>query len=121
MDGTYRTDMSAIPDFNDSELWVIRNTLKERYGEDKDLHLADSEIRMRPDDRVLTECPAVYWEAGDAHFVLVKTGLDRFRCQFYYRGYQQYGTGIREFDNIGDCVLTLLRTQADYEAKEKGQ
>lgn len=109
----------TISDFNDNELWVINTTLKERYGDTQDIQLADSEIRLRPDDRTLTWCPVVYWEKEDAHFVVFKTGQERYRCQFYYRGYQQYGTGIKEFDNIGDCIVALLRTQADYEADQQ--
>jgi len=38
--------MSAIPDFTDSELWVVRTTLRERYGHDVEIQLADSELRV---------------------------------------------------------------------------
>ncbi len=111
--------MKEIPDFNQSELWVIQNTLRERYGEDREILLADSEVRLRPDDRQLTSCPTVYWEAGEAHFVIIKIDLDRYYCQFFYRGHEQFGTGVREFDNVGDCVTTLLQIQADHEADRR--
>lgn len=110
--------MRKIPDFYEAELWVIRNLLTERYREDKELIPADSEIRLSPGDRELTECPAVYWEALPAHFVVFKTGQERYRCQFFYRSQEQFGTGIAEFDNIGDCVTALLRAQADHQAKQ---
>ena len=34
----------------------------------------------------------------------------------YYKGYQQYGTGKSEFDDIADCVTTLLQVHADKES-----
>ena len=32
----------------------------------------------------------------------------------------QYGTGKESFDNLGDCVVTLLQVQADHEQQMKG-
>lgn len=45
----------------------------------------------------------------------MKTGERRYRCQFFYSVYEQYGTGISEFHDIGECVTTLLRVQSDHE------
>lgn len=112
--------MAAIDDFTDNETWIVRSTLRERYGDEKDLQLADSEIRLRPSDRDLSICPVIYWEHADCHFVVFKTGDRRYRCQFYYRLYQQMGTGVSEYDDLSECVVSLLQTQADYEAKESG-
>ena len=111
--------MSVIPDFTNEELDVIKKTVAERFGEPKDIELADTEMRLDKSTTQLTNCPAVYWEARDCHFVIVKTGDKRYRNQFFYRGYQQYGTGIEEYDDIFNCTLTLLQVQADHEAKEK--
>lgn len=117
--------MSTIPDFNDSEIWVVENALKERYGADEaaqiQLQRADSEIRLRPADRELTECPVLYWQARGVNFIIFKSGAERYRCQFFYRIHQQYGTGVDEYDNIGDCVTMLLQMQADHAAQEAAQ
>ncbi|WP_455208097.1 hypothetical protein [Kaarinaea lacus] len=51
----------------------------------------------------------------DCHFVVSKPGKMRYYAQFYYKGSEQFGTGIREFDNLFECVTTLLRVQADHE------
>ena len=110
--------MQRIPDFQDSEIWVVKSTLKERYNHDIETELAETEIRLRSTDRELTVCPTIYWEYGDCHFVICKTGDRRYRCQFFYRLYQTYGTGIEEFDDLAECTVTLLQTQADHEAKE---
>ena len=107
--------MQNIADFSDAELWIIETTLRERYGKKIDLALGESEVRLHSSDRELTTCPVVYWEVGKCHFVIFKTGDKRYRCQFYYRVHQQYGTGINEFDDLTDCTVTLLQTQADYE------
>jgi len=112
--------MAEIPDISETELWVIKTTLKERYNREVDIQLADAEIRLRPADRVLSNCPVVYWQADDCNFVVFKTGDAAYRCQFFYRGYQQYGTGRHEYDDLAECVVDLLQTQADYAAKERG-
>lgn len=110
--------MSTIPDFNDSELWVVKTTLKERYGHDIEIQLADSELRLDPSDRELTECPTLFWQVDKVSFVVFKIAPERYRCQFFYSIREQYGTGIEDYDNIGECVTALLQVQADHEIKK---
>ncbi len=112
--------MAEIPDINDTELWIIKTTLKERYGEEIDIQLADAEVRLSPADRELHNCPVAYWQADDCNFVVFKAGDARYRCQFFFRGYQQYGTGRLEYDDLAECMVDLLQTQADYTARERG-
>ena len=108
--------MSAIPDINDTEKRIIRSSLDERWGKDViEFHIVDVEARLDPADRELTECPAFYWEQGECHFVVIKTSDNTYRTQFYYANREQYGTGIKEYDELGDCVISLLRLQADHE------
>ena len=111
--------MSAIEDFTDSELWIIRTTLEERYGETIEPDLADIELRLNPYATELTPCPAAYWEHQGCHFITCKTGDSRYRCQFYYRVHQMYGTGVEEYDDLSECVETLLQVQADYAANRE--
>lgn len=107
--------MSTIPDFTDAERWTTQTTVDERWGKATvELHAADVEIRLDPGDTAPTDCPALFWHADDCNFVLMKTGQNRFRCQFFYdKDLQQIGTGITEYDNIVDCAVALLQTQAD--------
>lgn len=112
--------MPEIPDITDSEHWVIDSTLQERYGHDVETQIADAEIRLTPSDRELSSCPVVYWTEEECNFIIFKTGDRRYRCQFFYRGYQQYGTGVHEYDDLTECIVSLLQTQADYAAKERG-
>jgi len=74
-----------IPDFSDSELWLIRQTLEERYGEPREIELADAEVRINAEERELTQCPVVVWrdDASDVTFVIFKLGDDGFRPLFF--------------------------------------
>lgn len=51
----------------------------------------------------------------DCQFVVSKLGKMRYYSQYYYKGSEQFGTGIREFDDLFERVTTLLRVQADHE------
>ena len=106
--------MSSVPDFTEAEQWAVETTLKERWPEkDLEIQLADVEIKMYPQDRELTVCPAIFWEVGSTSFVIIKVAERTYRSQFYYRGFQQYGTGKQEYDDITDCVVTMLQVHAD--------
>ena len=113
--------MSAIEDYTDSELWLIKSTLKERYGKDVDIQLADIELRLNPYATELTPCPAAYWEDEGCHFIVCKSGDSRYRCQFYYRVHQMYGTGVEEYDDLSECTVSLLQVQADYVANQEDE
>ena len=108
--------MSAIEDFTGSELWIIRTTLEERHGKAIEPQLADAELRLNPYATELTVCPAACWEHEGCHFIVCKTGSPRYRCQFYYRVHQMFGTGVEEYDDLSECMVTLLQVQADYAA-----
>ena len=112
--------MADIRDITDTELWILNTTLKERYGREVEVQLGDAEIRLSPADRTLTACPVMHWSAEGCNFVVFKTGDSSYRCQFFYRLYQQYGTGRHEYDDLAECVVDLLQTQADFLAKERG-
>lgn len=108
----------TIPDFNKNELWIITTTLEERYGEKVELQFADSEMRLNPHSTEMTPCPTLFWSHGDANFVIVKVAESRYRTQFFYRVHQQYGTGVEEYDDLTDCVVSVLQVQADFMAKQ---
>lgn len=112
--------MTNIPDFNQSEAWIVRTTLKERYGQEPELQFADADIRLSASDRELTTCPVLLWQAEGCNFVLFKTGDRRYRCQFFFKPYKQFGTGMREYDDLSECTVALLQAQADHVAEERG-
>ena len=110
--------MSGIPDFNDTELWLARSVLTERYGKAVAPELADSELRLDPESTVLTACPTLFWSERAANFVVFKIGEGRYRCQFFYGPNEEYGTGRDSYDDIAECVTHVLQLQADHESRE---
>lgn len=111
--------MKAVPDITDAERWVVEATLRERYGKPVELQLADVELRLDPAVPELTVCPAMVWKEQGCGFVISKVGDQRYRCQFFYSGREQYGTGKAEYDDLLDCVVTVLKLQADQELKRQ--
>lgn len=111
---------SKIPDFTDRERKLVSQTLRERYGKDVPLESAEAEVMLDPLTETLENCPSLTWQERGANFVIFKTGDNRFRCQFYYIDTEQFGTGKDEYDNLGDCIVTLLQVQADHELTREG-
>ena len=108
-------------EFTDSEVKTVSQTLFERYGRAVPLQAAEAEIQPDPENsEQLLDCPVLYWEERGAHFVVFKLGINQFRGQFYYNEAAQYGTGKDSFDNVGDCVVTLLQVQSDHERMMQG-
>ena len=111
--------MKKPPDFTDADRWVVETALKERYGRQIAVELADSEIKLAPGSDEVTVCPTFYWEQGSVEFVIFKAADNQYRSQFYYSIPEQYGTG-RDFDDLAECVVTTLRLQADHEKDRAG-
>lgn len=108
---------ATIAPMTDTERWVVQQAVNERYGREVVVQDVETEIRLHIDDRELTLCPGFYWNEHGCHFVLSKTGDSRYRSMFFYRIRDRFSTGREEYDDIGDCVTTLLKMQADEEAK----
>lgn len=93
----------------------VSTILFERYGKLVIVQLADSELQLDAASEELTLCPTVYWAERGAQFIVCKVTAERFRCQFFYSETEQYGTGLDEYNSLGNCVLTLLQVQSDHE------
>lgn len=104
----------SIPDFTDTEFQLVNQILLERYGKIVPLQRVDVELQLQPEPAPPTSCPALYWSALGAEFIVAKAGDGQFRCQFFYSASEIFGTGREVYDNLGDCVTTLLRLQADH-------
>ncbi len=109
-----------IPDFTAREKNLVGQAITERYGNVVPLQTVVAELQLNLLVDELTACPSLTWEERGAHFVIFKTGDSRFRCQFYTTDVEQFGTGKEEYDNLGDCVVTLLQVQADHELQREG-
>jgi hypothetical protein len=112
--------MPAIPDFTDVERKLVAQALLERYGQVVPVEAGDAEIELIPESGQLDMCPVLYWSERGANFVIFKLAANRYRAQFFYSDALQFGTGKESFDNLGDCVITVLQVQSDHERQMKG-
>ena len=108
-----------IPDFTAREKTLVSQTLVERFGRSIPIQAIQSEIQLNLTRDELTLVPSLTWEEGLCHFVVFKTGDNRFRCQFYYTDAEQFGTAQVEYDVLGDCVIDLLQVQSKHESERK--
>lgn len=104
-----------IFDFTEADLELVATLLQERYGKPVSPEVADSELRLDPASEDLTLCPTLYWFERGAHFVVFKLPFAEYRCQFFYTDADHYGTGKESYSDLRECVLTVLRVQADHE------
>ena len=102
--------MSSVPEFTAEKTKVVHDTLSERYNDKIETQLVDIELRIYPNDRELTEYPAIYRE---------KTPDEKYFSQFFYSNKEQFGTGKQYYDDILDCPVTLLQAQADHKLERK--
>jgi hypothetical protein len=112
--------MGKIPDFTDNEQKLVAQTLSERYGQPITVEVAEAEVQLGSATDDPTECPVLIWQARDACFVIFKLGDSRYRAQFFYTDAEQFGTGRDQFDNLGDCIVTVLQVQSDHERQRAG-
>lgn len=111
---------NIIPDITDNEQHIVSEALLQRYGKLVALQLADSELQLDPQSTHLTDCPTLYWSERGANFVICKVGERRYRCQFFYSDQEHFGTGRDVYDDLAECVTTLLQVQADHERTRQG-
>jgi hypothetical protein len=107
-----------IPDFTETELWVVRSTLKERYGQEIEIQFAETETAAT-EGGGMDWYPTLFWDAKGAKFAIIKLGAKRYRPVFYYHPDTQLGTGIDSYDEIGDAVISVLQVEADHIRKQK--
>ncbi len=102
-----------IKTFTARERNLISQTLLERFGHAVPLQAVDAELQLNLLKEEFAMCPSIMWTENGANFIVFKTDDERFRCQFYFNEAMHFGTGKEEFDNLGDCVVTLLQVQVD--------
>ena len=117
----FQSLMTAVPDITNTEQWVTKTTLRERYGRDWEFQLADADIRLHPAHRELASCPVIVWQSDDGcTFVIFKASECTYRCQFFCKPYKQLGTGTDEYDDLAECAVAVLQAQADYAVEQRG-
>ena len=107
--------MDLIPNFTPDDIETVRQLVHQRYRETIEIQLANSEILLNPKREQRVDCPTLFWHVHGANFAVIRSGLDRFRCQFFYTPHDQYRTDREQYDSLEQCVATLLQVQADHE------
>ena len=110
---------ASISDFSNAEINAVQVLVNARYGEPTELLLGDSEVQLDPENPDLAECPVIYWNAQDCNFIVLKTGEDQYRAQYFYTPHEQVSTRQAFFTAVEDSVVAVLREQAEN-AREAG-
>ncbi len=113
--------MTQIQDYTEEERAIVQNTIAKRWNKEMvEFQLADVEVQIDPKKPNLTVCPALFWLVNGCSFIIIKYGEARYKCNFFYKELEQMGTVIEEYDDLQQCITTLLQTQADFESVRSG-
>ena len=107
--------MDSIPNFTPADIETVRQLVHQKYKETIEIQLADLGVMLNRKREERVDCPTMFWHVHGANFTVIRSGLNRFRCQFFYTPHNQYGTGRKEYDSLEQCVTTLLQVQANHE------
>ena len=107
--------MDSIPNFTPAEIETVRRLVHQRHQVTIEIQLADSEpiLDLKREQRV--DCPTLFWHMYGANFAVIRSGLNRYRCLFFYTPNDQHGIDQEECDSLEQCVTTLLQIQANHE------
>lgn len=107
--------MSDSVSFTDKEQLQVRSVLRKRWDKGEvSIQIVDVDMRVADSEEENTECPAIYWDASDYHFLLMKVAENKFRPQFFYQDSEEAGAVELEFDDIAECAMALLKMQANH-------
>ena len=109
--------MDSIPNFTPADIETVRQLVHQKYRETIEIQLANSELKRNPSREERVDCPTLFWHVHGANFAVIRSGLNRFRCQFFYTPHDKHGTGREEYDSLEKCVTTLLQVQAGHEQR----
>ena len=75
--------MDSIPNFTPADIETVRQLVHRKYRETIQIQLADSELILNPKREQPVDCPTLFWHLYGANFAVIRSGLNRFRCQFF--------------------------------------
>ena len=99
--------MDSIPNFTPAENETVPQLVHQRYQETIEIQLANSELMLDLEREQRIDCPTLFWHMLGANFAVIRSGLNRYRCQFSYTPHDQHGTGREEYDSLEQCVTIL--------------
>ena len=99
-------------DFSLFEINIAKDIINQRWR-GVDIDLADVEVSRNSSSESLPY-PAIVWEASKCTFVVIKVDESAYKCIYYYLGTQRFDTGVNEYDDLHDCVLSIMKVQANF-------
>jgi hypothetical protein len=106
--------MSSIPGFSDSELHHVRGMLTQQVKKDVEIQLSNCGLTLAKNPGQPILCPTVHWNANGANFIVYKTGDSCYKTQFFYTPHEQYGPHAEEYNNLCECVATVMQAQSEH-------
>ena len=74
--------MDSIPIFTPADIETVRQLVHQRYG-GIEIQLTNSELMLNPKGEQQVDYPTLFWHVHGANFAVIRSGLNRFRCQFF--------------------------------------
>ena len=74
--------MDSIPNFTPADIATVRQLAHQRYG-GVEIQLTNSELMLNPKGEHQVDYPTLFWHVHGANFAVIRSGLNRFRCQFF--------------------------------------
>ncbi len=57
----------SIADYTDEQVSAVQTLINNRYAEETELHLGDSEIQIDPGKKEVFVCPVICWNARECN------------------------------------------------------
>ena len=101
-------------DFTASEIKLTQELIDNRWRDAKvSINLADIDFTKTGEDNAKSY-PAMVWEDKSTTFVILKMAAFNYKSFFYYLHDKRFDTGVDIYENLHECVDTLLKAQADF-------
>ncbi len=84
--------MDSVPNFTPADIETVRQLVHQRYGGGIEIQLTNSELMLNPTGEQQVDYPTLFWHVHGANFAVIRSGLNRFRRQFFYTPHDQHGT-----------------------------
>ena len=110
----------TMTDYTEKEIEAVEEALRQRYRKDVDVYLADCEVQPDTSRNEVSEHPALFWQVQGCNFVVIKSDNDKFEGRFFYNPDEHFGGKRQKFTDVVNCVLNLLRDQADEVRASQG-
>ena len=103
-----------IPDFTESEIHGLRETLARQFNRDVEIELTQSDVLVDPADAgndAASGCPTIAWYTAGANYIVSKIAAHQYRARFYITPHEQYDTDEADYGNLADCLAALLEAR----------